>query len=539
MRGVPLAPLLILALFSGAAARASEDPWAALQSRQAVVARIDVQVINVFDTRKPNERHWVARAANFVHFTTKESVVRETLLFKEGDRVDAGVIHETERLLRNLPYIRDASIEPETALDGSVTAVVTVHDAWSLKGGLKFNATGGNSVWRVRLEEVNFLGWGKQLRLSHEKDLERTTDEIAYLDPLLFGSRWTMQAAYSRLSDGESELLKVERPFFELSAPWALGVSASRTQNNETLYENDQTIYVFPHKQERISLYWRWLMELENRTATRFGIEYDANLDRYGELQVRRPGVLPPPDLDTRRFRGLVLYYSLAQDRYATFENLVAMSRTEDYNLGWEAEARGGYFSTELGSDADAWYFSGNAQKGWRKGDDTLTLLFGEGHVRKENQGFQDAYGHGSLTVYNQSMPMQTLAANADVVWGGHLDPEDWVYLGGSDGLRGYPNHYRSGDRRWMFSFEDRVVTPWDLWGLVQVGFVGYLDAGAIRSYQTGSWTRTCADVGGGLRVGNLKSAFGRVILLTVAVPLVKEPGLDNYQIVVGNVIRF
>ena len=85
---------------------------------------------------------------------------------------------------------------------------------------------------------------------------------------------------------------------------------------------------------------------------------------------------------------------------------------------------------------------------------------------------------------------------------------------------------------------EDRIITPWKLWGLAQVGLVVYADAGAVRP-AGGNFTKTYADVGAGLRFGNLKSTFGRVFTISVAVPLVKEPGIDTYQIVVGNVIRF
>jgi maltoporin len=67
---------------------------------------------------------------------------------------------------------------------------------------------------------------------------------------------------------------------------------------------------------------------------------------------------------------------------------------------------------------------------------------------------------------------------------------------------------------------------------------VGYADAGAVRKAD-GRFTKTYADVGAGLRFGNLKSTFGPVLTISVAVPLVKEPGVDNYQVVVGNVIRF
>ena len=115
--------------------------------------------------------------------------------------------------------------------------------------------------------------------------------------------------------------------------------------------------------------------------------------------------------------------------------------------------------------------------------------------------------------------------------------PEDVSYLGGKDRLRGYMNHFRIGDARWMFTLEDRIFTSFNLLGIFQLGFVAYLDAGGIRELSTGRWSKNYASVGTGLRIGNLKSAFGRVISLTVATPVVRESGVKGIQILLSSEI--
>jgi hypothetical protein len=45
--------------------------------------------------------------------------------------------------------------------------------------------------------------------------------------------------------------------------------------------------------------------------------------------------------------------------------------------------------------------------------------------------------------------------------------------------------------------------------------------------------------VGVGLRLGNLKSSAGRVILLSVAMPLNREPYQSRWQFTIGNAMRF
>jgi len=131
------------------------------------------------------------------------------------------------------------------------------------------------------------------------------------------------------------------------------------------------------------------------------------------------------------------------------------------------------------------------------------------------NAGFQDVFSTG-VHALQQSFPSQTLAADLDVIWGGHLDPESVVYLGGSDGLRGYPNHFRIGDRRWMISAEDRFLTDWNSGGSSKpASWSTRRGRDPLLRPATGAHLR---DVGGAA-VGNLKSAFGRVLLLTLAFP--------------------
>ena len=529
---------VVLFALAALAPRADDDPWSHYEAEGARIGALRILTSDVFDTGKPQESYWLARAANAVHITTRESVIRSALLFKMGDPVDVATLHETERLLRSLPWVQDASIELVPAGPGSVQAVVKVHDGWSLKAGLKFNHAGGQTDWRIRLHEVNLLGYGKEVMLGHERGIERTTDEVAYRDPLLFGSRWTLEAGYSHYSDGNGGLFKLVRPFYQLSVPWSAGAEATRSSLVETLYQDAQDIYTFPATITDASLYARWRYHYGDRTAWRAGVEFRVAQASYGALDVRVPGVLSPPDLAPRRFGGLLGYWAVTQDRYGTFEDLRGIGRTEDLNLGWDAEVHGGYFAKAFGSDVSAWYLEYTADKAWRLGSSSLALLHSQGQGRLQHDGGYDVLGVVEGTLYNQSLPYQTIAADLQLTGGYRLDPEHTLYIGGFDGLRGYPNFFRTGDRRWLLSVEDRIITPWKLWGLVQVGFVAYADAGAIRT-PDGHFTRTCADVGAGLRFGNLKSAFGRVLTISVAVPLAKVPGVDNYQIVVGNVIRF
>jgi hypothetical protein len=75
--------------------------------------------------------------------------------------------------------------------------------------------------------------------------------------------------------------------------------------------------------------------------------------------------------------------------------------------------------------------------------------------------------------------------------------------------------------------------------GLVRLGFVAFADAGAIHRLDGTGWSPLYSDVGAGLRMGDLKSSLGKVILVTVAMPLVRQPGQERWQLLFGNTVTF
>ena len=71
-----------------------------LEASGAVIGEIRIVIGDVFDTSVEGESGWLYRTANKLHINTRESVVRDQLLFKPGQPYRHRVVLETERLLR-------------------------------------------------------------------------------------------------------------------------------------------------------------------------------------------------------------------------------------------------------------------------------------------------------------------------------------------------------------------------------------------------------------------------------------------------------
>jgi len=532
----PLCLLLVCQITALGLNVAEEDPWVILEKRGAIISRIEIQVSDVFNLQYPKENHVIAHVANFIHVETWEKSILPALLFKEKNTVNALLIHATERLLRDLPYVRDAEIVPVVNPNGMVTAIVRIHDAWSLKLGLIFKHVGGESEWNIKLEEMNMLGWGKQLHVSHEKTIDRSFNKIWYSDPFFVNTRWNFLFKYQQLSDGVSRLLKINSPFYDIYTPWSAGFEISRSKYNETFFETGSPVYSFPSHQYSFSVYNHYLVWKKKRTAQRLGMEIRATRRYYGPLTIYKSGVLPFFDISERHFLGIMGYWAFFQDAYHTLQTIIVINRVEYFNLGWDVYIRIGYFPQAFGSVRKMLYTEGSIQKGFDVDENSFLLWNTQWHGRKEGPHFRNFWYQNSISFFDQRFRYQTLICSMQGSFSSRPDPEGVMYIGGINGLRGYMNYFKSGDARWMLSLEDRVVTPWNLWGLLQVGFVGYFDIGSARELGSGYWSKIYASVGAGLRFGNLKSSIGRVIHLTIAFPLVREPGVRIFQIVFGEV---
>ncbi len=119
-----------------------------------------------------------------MHGRTRPGVVRNELLFREGDRCDPGRLAESARVLRALPFLRDARIVA-VPVEGGVAVAVLTRDEWSFRVSARLQEGHGALVRRMRLTEENLLGRGIRTQLRYDGmhrhpgfDLEVTTHQF-------------------------------------------------------------------------------------------------------------------------------------------------------------------------------------------------------------------------------------------------------------------------------------------------------------------------------------------------------------------------
>ena len=525
---------------TAADARPVAKPWQALEARKATIGKIEVVVGDVFDLANPKENIWIGRTANHLHSTTREVVIRRVLLFGEGSLVRERRIHETERLLRALPFVKNARIDPVIEPDGTLVARVWVRDAWTTQVNAGYSQVGGQKSMNFSVDEKNFLGSGKSVAYDWSKDHERSIWGLSYGDPQLFGSRWTLQAHTQFTTDGFMRSLTVQRPFFALDTPWSIAAALAQRHSSLSLYDGGVQVYQAPFIQDEVRLAGAKLLHESGNRVWRAGLLFKRQDTNYGLITQSGPlGPLAPPTLTARRLRGPALTVSTQEDAFDVFEDLQGMDSPEDYNLAWTGDMELGTYSRAFGSSMTAPFFRIQVGKGWSSSSDILTLFAASWDGRKPATGLEDSHLALALTRYHKLTENHILAGMVTVDRAKRSDPENWYYLGGDQGLRGFPNQIHPGDARWTASFDYRVLTNQRYWGIVRLGYSAFVDMGSIHRLDGQGWSKTYTDVGVGLRLGNLKSSIGRVILLSVAVPLNREPYQSRRQFTIGNAMRF
>jgi hypothetical protein len=164
------------------------------------------------------------RFGNRLHIKSRRFTIRNQLLFKKGERLDPLSIKESERILRQSAYVRDAKVNvtPLKGKPDSVDVYVTVHDIWSVGG------SGGASTSRgvVNVYERNFLGLAHQLNNTFYYYPNSSTIDytLNYLVPYIRNSFITGRGFYYKVGVNTTTGFSLNRDFYSPLARWAGGI---------------------------------------------------------------------------------------------------------------------------------------------------------------------------------------------------------------------------------------------------------------------------------------------------------------------------
>ena len=252
----------------------------ALEAAGAIIGEIEFDRQNVFDLNNPEENNALYRLANRWHIVTRESIIRNQLLFQTGDPVFEPVTGgvrapaASECLLSMTPGLSRSGTK-----NGVVDIRVRTRDLWTLMPGLSVSRSGGENRSRVSLSERNLLGRGISVRFSYTDDVDRESASFQFFDRNLGKSWVSFFSEFADNSDGDTIDLRLVRPFYELDARWSSGGTFFDETRTETFYDLGEEFAEYSIDQEFHTLFYGWSKGLRNGWARRWtaGLVYDEN----------------------------------------------------------------------------------------------------------------------------------------------------------------------------------------------------------------------------------------------------------------------
>ena len=534
MRRLAVALLLAAWTITGMASEPMALPSdAELEAQDARIGSVTIRVDPIFDPEKPGEHKALFQLADRWHIDTHQSTISAQLLFQPGDLYSRRVLDETERNLRDLRFIQEPAIRAVAHHDGLVDVEVAVHDVWTTNPGVSFRRAGGENSSGVKLEELNLLGRGKQITFAYHNSVDRSTYELAWHDPNVWGGRWQDTVTLKNSDDGSGESVRLERPFYSLDSRWSTGLSYVHDDSIQSVYRLGDVIAEYREDANFAEINYGWSRGLTNGWTRRWYTGMRHQQARFSEV----PGATAPSTLPADRDLNYpFLRLEVIQDDFETARNLNLISRTEDLYFGKHYALELGWAATAYGSNRDAATLRAEASRGYRLGKDQSLFLASWLSGRLEDGSPKDALLSGRLHYYRRTSPRSTFVISLGADAGEELDADHELVLGGEEGLRGYPLRYQTGDTRALLTIEQRIYTKYSLWKLADVGAAIFFDMGRTwgeSAFGTTESQGMLKDVGFGLRLGSTRSALGNVLHFDVAFPLDGDNSIDSVQFLI------
>lgn len=525
--GQMILPILVGEMIANGPAPSPVPDDAILEAEGARIGTVFVQVGDVFDQDDPEENKRIYRWVNTLHIKTRVRVIREDLLFAAGDPYVRRLLDESERILRTRDYLFDAEIEPIGYSDGEVDVVVRTRDVWTFTGGVGFSRAGGENDVTLSLRDENFLGTGKELGVKHVSGVDRTTSEVVFREDTLFGTRIKTELSLSFNSDGGRYLLNLWKPFYALDARRTSRLTILDEERIDPQFERGERVSELGHRIKFYEAYWGLSTGLREGAAHRwtFGLTYDR--DQFFRVAGTADSTPIPPQ---RSFSRPWVDYEWIQDRFVEIKDLEKIARTEDINLGTRVRGRLGWASTAFDATADLAVVSFSASRGFRPGK--RMLLFNDSALgaRTGSDEFDSLGASSKFRFYWRNWGQHLFFAELQGDLVDNLDPERQLTIGGDSGLRGYPLRFEEGNRRVLFSVEQRFFTGWEVFKLANVGAAVFFDAGQAWFNNQPNELGVLKDIGFGLRISPSRSSGKSILHLDVAFPLDGDDTIDSVQ---------
>ncbi|UCC44548.1 MAG: hypothetical protein JSU65_01075 [Candidatus Zixiibacteriota bacterium] len=447
-----------------------------------IIDSIIIDNQDIHSTGKRGLDRLVLNLAGKLHLVTNKDIVREELLFRPGDTYSVELAEETARNLRMRLALNDASIQVEEYIPGHLIVRVTTWDRWSLLGNLRIEREGGENTVQFGLHEQNFLGRNQFLAFDYYMQEEDDNYFIwQYSNDRVRGRPVRLAFDYSDDPTSELRSLVVSHPYYNLSQRLALSATFTDEGGRHDVYSNDSVVAEWRHRADVFGLRsgYRWG---SYHRKIGIGLAYKYLYRDIRETQAYIADEFSsgfPEDSVYHQFTGSL---ALTDQQFIVERRINGFYYSEDITLMKSIElAAGRAFMPDFGDHAFD-LVSGEGRFAHRLGANTISLAyrrqfwFRSGQTLRQTAEFT-AHWYNTYLSYLTGVLRGTFRSDRQ------SDRRSDLILGGKTGLRGFTEHYSSGDRLLLINLEGRFFPGIEILSVL-VGGVLFADVG--RAWNAG-----------------------------------------------------
>lgn len=440
---------------------------------------------NVMDDTTAAGQQWYEDVGNWVHVPTHQSIIRENLLFGEGDALDPGLLKDNGRILRNLQYIKDARfiVNPVGEENDSVDVVVLTQDLWSK--GFDVNLQSINSG-EIQLFDNNFLGVGHNWQGNLIFDFFEPSNpgiETFYKVNNIQGTFIDGRVYYLNAFQDHRYGIELNRKLYSYKTRMAGGMSVFRTRTRKNIIQQDTVFQQARLDYINHDFWYGYAFPLDLgggffRDRNRLMISARYRNDRYYE----NPEVTERYNYRFHDNQMLLGKVSFSRENFFKSRLVYGFGRTEDipvgdlfsYTFGWENDQFFRRFYSGLHVKHGEFIRNfGYLSAGVRAGGFFFKDKFEQGAIRLETDYISKLFSINDLKV-RQFISM-------DYTRGIRRFPEEGVSFNKSHDIRGFSNGRMLGNKKMVLKAETVGFTDIYYYGF-RLALYGFLDIGFLGS---------------------------------------------------------
>ncbi|HEX8718718.1 MAG TPA: hypothetical protein VF722_17255 [Gemmatimonadaceae bacterium] len=499
------------------------------QQSRSRIAGIVLQPTPVFDSVE-SRRFWGYRVLNALHVVTRPWVIREELLFHDGEAYDSARVNETARNLRALGVFRTVRIDTVVTDSGTIVRVTT-QDGWTTSLALDLRSSGSQLLLTAGALERNLAGTNTRAQVLYQQNPDRSLVFLSLQRPRLIARTIGMGGTYERRSDGQAATGLVDYPFFSLTSSYG-GSLAGEYLNGRVLrfVAGNTTAADSVRRNYEIA---RASLGLALRSShsgyVRAGLY--AQLRREDYL----PGSVAGPF--TRTISAAVGPWIEARHAdFLTLRGFQTVGRDEDIDLGLDARAQLLVAPHDWGYDRSGAGTAFSFSLGHRVSNG-FVLLNGQADGLLNGAGLDSGSvtGSGTMALFGGEHLLGVINVSGGAQRNGY--PGEEFDFGLGYGPRAFPAHSFTGNRYFLMSAEGRWMPFPSVLNLVAVG--GALFADHAGAWYAGSPRRTGTDAGFGLRLAPLRTGSLIMARLDLAYRFRNDVQRSGFVFVVGEGFAF